>query len=232
MNSDDHAFFSRHLGGRILIAVMMVFCSVLMYISGLGLAFAACVVADPTGTPLAVRDSPRGKKTSTLINGTVVEIQETAPDNRGLPWARIRRGWVYANFLSCSSSGASAPRSPVRQAAQSIVLKCGNFSGSGAVHGQWGDFKANHGDKFFRIDVRNNIYQEPGESPEKMAKLTDSEFVLYQQYCGQGVGECSSLKISRIDGKYHLLYISGGILATIGGRCEQVPATQFPRQKF
>lgn len=29
----------------------------------------SCTVADPTGTPLAIRDAPRGSKTGSLANG-------------------------------------------------------------------------------------------------------------------------------------------------------------------
>lgn len=106
--SEDHWFFFYPLIRRIQIAVL-VFCGVFILISEPGFAFAACIVADPTGTPLPVRDSPRGKKKSILINGTAVEIQETTPDDRGLPWARIRQGWVYANFLNCRRSTTASP---------------------------------------------------------------------------------------------------------------------------
>ncbi|MBZ9795584.1 hypothetical protein [Mesorhizobium sp. ES1-4] len=64
----------------------------------------SCVVADPTGTSLAIRDAPRGTKTGSLVNGDNVQIEQVANDNRGLPWARISgaaAGWVFRNYLNC-----------------------------------------------------------------------------------------------------------------------------------
>jgi hypothetical protein len=69
-----------------------------------------CRVTDPTGTPLNIRDFPNGKVITTLENGTIVIIEEIAPDDRGRPWARVATndrsnykiwGWVFREFISC-----------------------------------------------------------------------------------------------------------------------------------
>ncbi len=66
---------------------------------------AVCAVDDPTTSNLNLRSSPRGTLLSSIPNGQTVEIQELQNDNRGLPWARLNdpAGWVYANFLDCTS---------------------------------------------------------------------------------------------------------------------------------
>jgi len=63
-----------------------------------------CIVNDPTGTPLNVRASPRGKILDTVSNGTNVVIVE----RRG-KWTaivipvvdHIKGGWVFHQFLQC-----------------------------------------------------------------------------------------------------------------------------------
>ena len=69
----------------------------------------ACVVTDPTGTPLNVRAQPQGPVVSTLENGVVVRVARTANDYKGQPWAYIvsgdgreQLGWVIRRFLRCS----------------------------------------------------------------------------------------------------------------------------------
>jgi hypothetical protein len=65
---------------------------------------AMCIVNDPTGTPLNVRASPRGKILDTVSNGTNVVIVE----RRG-KWTaivipvvdHIKDGWVFHQFLQC-----------------------------------------------------------------------------------------------------------------------------------
>ncbi|ANY85552.1 hypothetical protein BB934_45680 (plasmid) [Microvirga ossetica] len=62
-----------------------------------------CIVNDPTGTPLAVRASPRGTKVGELSNGTEVEVLQFDRDDRNRRWARIRsNAWVFANYLDCA----------------------------------------------------------------------------------------------------------------------------------
>jgi uncharacterized protein YraI len=65
-----------------------------------------CVVTDPTGTPLNMRETPNGRILGTLSNGTMVTLRGTV-DVRGLRWAEIasnREGgtaYVLREFISC-----------------------------------------------------------------------------------------------------------------------------------
>jgi hypothetical protein len=65
-------------------------------------------VTDPTGTPLNVRESPNGKITGTLANGTLVAIVEYKDAANGKPWVKVVDykttkpiGWVFREFVSC-----------------------------------------------------------------------------------------------------------------------------------
>lgn len=66
-----------------------------------------CIVSDPTGTRLNVRNGPQGEVVGRLSNGTQVRIIDTARDRKGQPWAYIahwrggRIGWVFREFISC-----------------------------------------------------------------------------------------------------------------------------------
>jgi hypothetical protein len=64
----------------------------------------ACVVADPTGTPLNIRDAPESPRIiGTLRNGTVITVERTE-NYRGRWWAEIKNlGWVYGNYLNCAT---------------------------------------------------------------------------------------------------------------------------------
>ncbi|MEW5819823.1 MAG: SH3 domain-containing protein [Cyanobacteriota bacterium] len=71
---------------------------------------AACTVADPTGTPLNIRESPDGEKLGTLNNGIEVYIVDIHKDKKNNVWAKVGRyvdnhfqeiGWVFKNYLSC-----------------------------------------------------------------------------------------------------------------------------------
>lgn len=68
-----------------------------------------CTVADPTGTPLNVRDSPFGNILRALPNGIRVRAVEARNDYRGTSWSRITDnaggslGWVLTRYLSCSA---------------------------------------------------------------------------------------------------------------------------------
>jgi hypothetical protein len=82
----------------------------LLTIQGVGLAAEGerCKVTDPTGTPLNVRDSPNGKITGTLANGSLVGIVEYKDAANGKPWVKIVDhktktpiGWVFREFVSC-----------------------------------------------------------------------------------------------------------------------------------
>lgn len=67
-----------------------------------------CEVADPSGTPLNVRDAPWGRILGALHNGTMVRVTDIDFDHQNRRWARIvplgegRRGWVYRNYLDCN----------------------------------------------------------------------------------------------------------------------------------
>ncbi|MCB1546481.1 MAG: SH3 domain-containing protein [Hyphomicrobiaceae bacterium] len=66
-----------------------------------------CIVSDPTGTRLNVRNAPQGDVIGRLRNGTEVRIIDTARDHKGQPWAYVgywrggRIGWVFREFISC-----------------------------------------------------------------------------------------------------------------------------------
>ncbi|OCP20858.1 MULTISPECIES: SH3 domain-containing protein [unclassified Ensifer] len=65
----------------------------------------ACVVADPTGTPLNVRTEPNGRIVMTLANGSKVRrVGERRHGGKG--WALVSSdagelGWVFAAYLDC-----------------------------------------------------------------------------------------------------------------------------------
>jgi uncharacterized protein YraI len=80
---------------------MRKFCvAVLLFIYS-GAASAACVVTDPTGTPLNIRSAPNGDIIGTLRNGATVTIYGTSYDSRGRLWANIGIGFVFREFISC-----------------------------------------------------------------------------------------------------------------------------------
>ncbi|RTL81461.1 MAG: SH3 domain-containing protein [Hyphomicrobiales bacterium] len=80
---------------------------------GLGAAFASpagaadrCMVTDPTGTPLNIRDQQKNI-IGTIPNGRIVVVRRVGEDNEGKPWALVMTpagrtlGWVYREFISC-----------------------------------------------------------------------------------------------------------------------------------
>lgn len=69
-----------------------------------------CTVADPTGTPLNIRDKPNGAIVGTLPNGFPVEIARPAAQ-AGANWVEIANagagapaGWVYRPYIECSGN--------------------------------------------------------------------------------------------------------------------------------
>lgn len=70
------------------------------------LAGPRCMVTDPTGTPLNIRDHNKNIIGS-IENGEIVIIQRYGRDDRGKPWVYVRTpdgehlGWVYREFISC-----------------------------------------------------------------------------------------------------------------------------------
>ncbi len=68
----------------------------------------ACVVSDPSGTPLDVRAAPQGTAVGTLTNGRFVLITDIKSDRNGQPWVLVasnesgeRLGWVSRKLISC-----------------------------------------------------------------------------------------------------------------------------------
>lgn len=67
----------------------------------------ACMIADPTGTPLNVRATPGGRIVGALYNGDFVVMQTTSRDGAGRVWALVggtdgsTHGWVFREFISC-----------------------------------------------------------------------------------------------------------------------------------
>lgn len=60
-----------------------------------------CIVADPTGTPLNVRQKPNGKVIGSLKNGTIVALGET-DGSEGEKWTKIIKplqGYVWSDYL-------------------------------------------------------------------------------------------------------------------------------------
>jgi hypothetical protein len=67
-----------------------------------------CVVSDPTGTRLNIRDIPNGKIVGKLKNGTVVYTDNDMYDTKNRNWIEIKltrrgkaKGWVIGEFLDC-----------------------------------------------------------------------------------------------------------------------------------
>jgi hypothetical protein len=66
----------------------------------------SCVVTDPTGTPLNVRNRPNGTILGALNNGTGVFIADMT-EVGGKRWAKVvpvdegKSGWVFDDFLNC-----------------------------------------------------------------------------------------------------------------------------------
>jgi hypothetical protein len=66
----------------------------------------ACIIADPTGTPLNIRTSPNGKIVGKISNGERVRISDQTTEG-GKEWAYISSGasrpmgWVFRKFIVC-----------------------------------------------------------------------------------------------------------------------------------
>ena len=72
---------------------------------------AACIVADPTPTPLNVRTAPYGRITATLDNGQSVYIIDHTTDRQSREWVYVSDpdtdkpiGWVYRDYIVCKGS--------------------------------------------------------------------------------------------------------------------------------
>jgi hypothetical protein len=68
----------------------------------------SCVVSDPTGTRLNIRDIPNGKIVGKLKNGTTVYTDNDMYDTQNRNWIEVKltrrgkaKGWVIGEFLDC-----------------------------------------------------------------------------------------------------------------------------------
>ncbi len=68
-----------------------------------------CVVDDPTGTPLNVRDGINGNIIGSLPNGKLVRVKTGDTDSQGRPWVIISDyrsgqfiGWVFRRYIKCN----------------------------------------------------------------------------------------------------------------------------------
>jgi hypothetical protein len=81
--------------------------AVLMLMTLAGPAFAGCIVADPSPTPLNVRTAPYGRIVGTLSNGQSVRILDHSIDGDGRDWVYVGYGagdpigWVFRDFIVC-----------------------------------------------------------------------------------------------------------------------------------
>ncbi len=80
----------------------------LVLIAATASARAACIVADPTPTPLNARTAPNGRIIATLDNGQAVTIIDRAEDEQMRPWVYVSDpetdqpiGWVFRSFIVC-----------------------------------------------------------------------------------------------------------------------------------
>lgn len=76
-----------------------------------------CMVADPTGTLLNVRETPAGKRLGSLTNGTQLTLTHLEEDQKGRTWGYAKwtdkkqplantktqrfEGWVIREYVSC-----------------------------------------------------------------------------------------------------------------------------------
>jgi Bacterial SH3 domain len=73
----------------------------------------SCVVADPTGTPLNVRNRPNGPILGALSNDSEVFITDMT-EVGGRKWAKVvplgegKTGWVFRDYLTCQATPAIA----------------------------------------------------------------------------------------------------------------------------
>ncbi|MEI2300089.1 SH3 domain-containing protein [Ensifer sp. MJa1] len=99
---------------------MVVLQTVLMLVVGqLAAAETRCTVADPTGTPLNVRDAPNGRVVMTLSNGA--KLRKTGErEHKGKRWSLVANeagalGWVFSAYLDCATVDLDQPKSaPMR----------------------------------------------------------------------------------------------------------------------
>jgi hypothetical protein len=68
---------------------------------------AACLVADPTGTPLNVRTGPYGRILGNVANGSRVTVIDRSIDRNGKNWVYVADqagkplGWLFREYITC-----------------------------------------------------------------------------------------------------------------------------------
>jgi predicted aspartyl protease len=77
-----------------------------------------CIVEDPTGTSLNVRDAPNGSRIlETLNNGDNIFMYRIGQDPRGRSWTLVGKsdggihGWVFSQYIKCDGESSESPRS-------------------------------------------------------------------------------------------------------------------------
>ena len=100
--------------------VMMVVISNLFCVYGN--AQTPCIVTDPTGTPLNIRETPNGRIVASLPNGHQIVASDYSSDNRGKRWAYVvsaqapsMRGWVFSDYITCRLADAGGSSTSVNQ---------------------------------------------------------------------------------------------------------------------
>jgi uncharacterized protein YraI len=78
----------------------LMLCSVLVMLATNAQAL-ECVVNDPTGTPLNVRDSPNGRILGALYNGVQVNVVRRSGSWAYIVPQRGESGWVFSDYLDC-----------------------------------------------------------------------------------------------------------------------------------
>lgn len=188
---------------------------------------AACVVADPTGTPLAIRDAPRGTKIGSLVNGDQVRIEQIANDDRGLPWARISGAaarWVFRNYLNCESgSGAGFDQSEV------FSLEC-KFRRSVKRNGNYIIVKNETG--ILTIDPKRKLFKWRGKDIGKIYSLSDSNVRLHFEFSKTDSRIGYDEEINRETGEYSLGHSWGEFDEISVGNCQRTQLVPFDTRKF
>jgi hypothetical protein len=95
-----------------------------------------CKVADPTGTPLNVRETPNGRVINALRQNREVSIIQIDFDNKAQSWALVGGyyqgkyrvwGWVFREFINCPYN----PNEPDRRS--NCQREGGHWSGSSDI---------------------------------------------------------------------------------------------------
>lgn len=173
-----------------------------------------CTVADPTGTPLNVRLSPRGDTIGTLANGENVQLRELRTFE-GKSWAHVAGpadGWVFRNYLDCTSS-AKLIAAPLSGAA--FTLECSEendwYRGESLI-------RKTPLDWVFTLDPILKTFRIKGSESEPIARITRHEYTLRESVQGYW-------KINRETSEISSFYRKDkdGLSMFGAGRCRRIP---------